>query len=142
MPTAKEKFRSLLKTHSEYTQEAYNFIYEILEYTLRRLNRLPGNGKKGRVNTGSLLESFRLHSIEQFGCLAKTVLNELGIRTTNDIGNIAFNLVEYDLMGKQKRDKKEDFNNVYDFDKVFDLKQKILYDYEREEWEVEYIQKE
>ena len=40
MKTATEKFRKLLKTHREYTLEAYGFIYEVLDYKLRRLDRL------------------------------------------------------------------------------------------------------
>jgi len=51
--------------------------------------------------------------------MAKAVLNSWGIRNTGDIGNIVFNLIEIEQMKKTKHDKREDFDNVYDFETAF-----------------------
>ena len=137
MQTAEEKFDSLLNDHKEYNEGAYDFIYDALDYTQKYIIR----DKTKQANAKEFSEGFRLYAINKFGCLAKTVLNEWGIKTTDDIGNIVFNLVEYNLMGREENDKIENFRNLYDFDKVFNLKPKFLYDYERKEWKVEYIEK-
>lgn len=137
MLTTQEKFSRLLKKHKEYNREVYNFIYEALDYTLRSI--VKTNAKNQHVSAEELSEGFRLHAINQFGCLAKTVLNEWGIRTTEDIGNIVFHLVEYDLMGKQDNEKRKNFRNLYDFNKAFTLNPKFSYNYETKEWQVSYV---
>ncbi len=140
MQTAEQKFRKLLKDHQEYREEAYSFIYEALDHAKemykKRLEKRGGH----HVTARELLESFRLHAIDQFGCLASIVLKAWGVKTTSDIGDIVFNLVEYDLMGKQEKDTRKAFDNVYEFSAVFSLKPVFSYEKERE-WKCRYIQK-
>src|SRR3989344_2549759 len=116
MQTAEEKFDSLLNDHKEYNEGAYDFIYDALDYTQKYIIR----DKTKQANAKEFSEGFRLYAINKFGCLAKTVLNEWGIKTTDDIENI---------------------RNLYDFDKVFNLKPKFSYNYGRKKWKVSYIQK-
>ena len=52
--------------------------------------------------------------------MARTVLNQWGVRRTGDFGEIVFNLVEEQIMSKQDSDTREDFADVYDFEDVFD----------------------
>ena len=47
----------------------------------------------------------------------KCVLNSWGVYRTVDFGNIVFNLIEIGQMKKTDRDKLEDFENVFDFDR-------------------------
>jgi uncharacterized repeat protein (TIGR04138 family) len=54
--------------------------------------------------------------------MTKTVLNHWGVNTTDDFGEIVFNMVENGLMGKTEKDSREDFKNVYDFHEVFDIR--------------------
>ena len=136
--TTAEKFERLLRQYSDYDREGYNFIYEALDYTLKNLVKKRRSTQ--HVSGEELAKGLRLYAINQFGCLAQTILNELGIRTTEDIGNIVYNLIEFDLMGQQKSDKKEDFNNLYNFDKVFNLKPVFSYNSEKKEWKTEYLQ--
>lgn len=140
MQTVAEKFRNLLQECPLYDEEAYRFIYETLGYILKRAVRKEEKTPH-HVTIKELAEGFRLYAIEQFGCLAKIVLNELGVRTTKDIGQIVFNLIEHDLLRKQPQDKREDFNNLYDFNKVFNLKPKFKYNPNTNELETKYVQK-
>ena len=48
--------------------------------------------------------------------LAKNVLNEWGVHTTGDFGEIVFNLIDIGQMKKTDHDRREDFENVFDFD--------------------------
>ena len=54
--------------------------------------------------------------VQQYGMLSKNVLNEWGVRSTADFGEIVFNLIEIGQMKKTDSDRREDFENVFDFD--------------------------
>ena len=138
--TALEKFRNLLSNDKRYDPEAYNFVHEALDWTLKqRVN--SGRRTNKTVRTWDLLEGIRRYAIEQFGCLAMIVLETWGVTTTDDFGAIAFNLVEYELMGKHGFNSKEDFHDAYDFAEVFDLSPVFCYFPSRGDWEVAYVTK-
>lgn len=63
-----------------------------------------------------LCEAIRLYALEQYGYMAKCVLNSWGVYTTGDFGEIVFNLIGIGQMRKTKEDRREDFNDVFDFD--------------------------
>ena len=48
--------------------------------------------------------------------MAKTVLTTWGIHSTDDFGEIVYNLIKVDLMKKSDSDRREDFDGVFDFD--------------------------
>lgn len=76
-------------------------------------------GRKQPIIAHQLLEGIRRLMAERYGPLAKMVLNSWGIFTTDDIGEVVFNLYEAGLMVKTSADRLEDFHAVYDFDQVF-----------------------
>ncbi len=53
----------------------------------------------------------------EFGYLAKTVFHQWGIRRTDDLGEIVFNLIEAELLTKNDTDSRADFQNVLDLDR-------------------------
>jgi uncharacterized repeat protein (TIGR04138 family) len=55
---------------------------------------------------------------EQYGLLAKLVLASWGIRSTSDFGEIVYNLIRIGRLSKSPRDRREDFDNVYDFEQA------------------------
>ncbi len=63
-----------------------------------------------------LCEAIRRYALEQYGYLAKNVLNSWGVHSTSDFGNIVFNLIEIKQMKKTSNDRREDFDDVFDFD--------------------------
>ena len=66
-----------------------------------------------------LCEAIRLYALEQFGLMAKVVLNSWGIRTTGDFGELVYNLIRIGMMKKSPQDRREDFDDCYDFDEAF-----------------------
>lgn len=66
-----------------------------------------------------LCGAIREYAIDQYGLMAKVVLNSWGVRSTSDFGEIVYNLINIDMMKKSKTDRREDFDNVYDFDEAF-----------------------
>jgi uncharacterized repeat protein (TIGR04138 family) len=71
------------------------------------------------VSGQELCQGFKTLALSEFGIMAKTVLESWGIKTTDDIGEIVFNLIDVELLSKTEEDKKEDFHNVFDFEQVF-----------------------
>jgi uncharacterized repeat protein (TIGR04138 family) len=52
--------------------------------------------------------------------MAKVVLDHWGIRSTLDIGDIVFTLVDLGLLISQPQDSRDDFYGVFDFADAFD----------------------
>lgn len=70
--------------------------------------------------TGQVLcQAIREYALQQYGLLAKTVLNSWGIYTTGDFGEIVYNLIGIGMMRKSKSDRREDFDDQYDFEDAF-----------------------
>jgi uncharacterized repeat protein (TIGR04138 family) len=118
----------LLKQDRRYHIEAYQFIRESLEYA-QRVMKMPAytgenendEGNSAHHLTGQqLCQAIREFAIEQYGYMAKTVLNSWGIHTTGDFGEIVYNLIRIREMRKSKSDKREDFDDQFDFKDAFD----------------------
>jgi len=112
-PNAEELLQSILAHDPRYTAGAYTFVRDGLDYTVRRLE------KPRHVSGQELLEGIREFAIEEFGPMAKTILNGWGIERTEDIGEIVFNMIETGLLGKTESDSRADFADGYDFNEAF-----------------------
>jgi uncharacterized repeat protein (TIGR04138 family) len=108
-----EKIRDLLKRDSRYRPEAYDFIRQALEFQGQRAQ------VRGHLSGRDLLEGFRDLAIQRYGPLARMVLEQWGIRRTEDVGEVVFNMVDVGLLSKTETDRREDFAGVYDFRDVF-----------------------
>ena len=49
-----------------------------------------------------LCEAIRLYALDQYGYMAKCVLNSWGVHNTGDFGEIVFNLIRVGLMRKNR----------------------------------------
>lgn len=116
----------VLRDDDRYSVEAYQFVREALSYAqdVLGLGMSAGPNDEGppveRHLTGQqLCEASRLYALEQFGLMAKTVLGTWGVKSTDDLGEIVYNLIKVDLMKKSDDDRREDFDSVFDFDVGF-----------------------
>lgn len=67
------------------------------------------------VTGQDLCEAIRQYALAQYGLLARSVLGHWGVHSTDDFGEIVFNLIDIGQMRKTDSDRREDFANVYDF---------------------------
>lgn len=104
---------AIIQTDNRYTAEAYLFLRQALDYTVRKLN------EPRHISGQELLDGIRVFALKEFGPVTKRVLSEWGIHECIDFGHIVFNLVEGGLLGKTEEDSIEDFANGYDFDTAF-----------------------
>ena len=61
-----------------------------------------------------------MYGIEQYGYLTKMVLAKWGINSTSDFGDLVYNLIRIEQMRKSESDRREDFDDVYDFKNAFE----------------------
>ena len=127
-----DPLREILEKDSRYKPEAYQFLFEALDFTQKMLGLQDADTTAERHVSGQqLVEGIRRLALEQFGPLAVAVFNEWGIRGTADFGEIVFNLVENQLMSKTEQDQREDFHNAYDFEVAFRQGYRISVDTDR-----------
>lgn len=98
---------------ARYKPDAYEFLMQALQFTQDKLK------KNTHITGKELLEGIRELIIQQYGVMAKTVLNHWGITATLDFGAIVFNMVDNKLLSKTETDSIEDFKDGYDFEAVF-----------------------
>lgn len=118
--------KQVLDSDPRYSVEAYEFIRDALGYAhdVMQLGVASSSdddqAEKERHLTGQeLCEASRRYAIEEYGLMAKVVLNNWGIYSTSDFGELVYNLIRVDMMRKSPSDQREDFNDVFDFDKAF-----------------------
>jgi uncharacterized repeat protein (TIGR04138 family) len=133
MTDPQKAFLDLLREDRRYRPEAYQFVWEALNFAQKelkmgapRVSEPAGQHKPERHVSGQeLCEAARQYALHQYGLLAKTVLNSWGICSTSDFGEIVFNLIRIGHMRKTKEDRREDFDNVYDFDAAIEQEFRI-----------------
>jgi uncharacterized repeat protein (TIGR04138 family) len=124
----------LAEEDPRYKFDAYLFVFEALSYAQNILgmgSERPSEplGDAGgeeeaetperHVTGQELCEAIRRYALEQYGLMAKSVLNSWGLQSTSDFGEIVFNLIRAGQMRKTPADRREDFDDVYDFDTAF-----------------------
>lgn len=108
-----QRIKEIVKRDTRYRVEAYLFLLAALEYSLDRLE------VRRHLTGRELLEGIKDYAIEQYGPMAYSVLESWGVHTTDDFGEIVFNLVEAGVLNKTPEDRREDFHDVYKFKEVF-----------------------
>ena len=124
----------LLEEDRRYPLEAYIFVFEALHYAQNALGMgsEAASERSGRepaeeadpspqrhVSGQELCQAIRQFALEQYGYMAKLVLGNWGLHATGDFGEIVFNLIGIGKMRKTRHDRREDFDDVYDFDSAF-----------------------
>jgi len=111
----------ICKEDDRFDRKAYTFVRLALDSTVKDLKKKqPERTQKSQhVSGAELLQGIRAHALEQYGPLAKTVLNAWGVKRCSDFGDIVFNLIEYNVFSKTENDRREDFADIYDFEEAF-----------------------
>lgn len=109
------RFRKILESDSRFSLGAYRFVLQALNYTQRQITE----GAERHISGQELLEGIQEFALEEFGPLGGAVFRIWGIQSTEDIGEVVFNLVEHDFMGKRKEDSIDDFSNGFEIDTYF-----------------------
>ncbi len=112
------KLRDLVAERPQYGRAAYEFIFEALDFAMMRLGKHRRRGADRHLAVDELLEGVRTFAMSQYGPLARTVLESMGIYSTEDFGEVVFNLVEKGLLNKQDTDSREQFIGGFSFQEL------------------------
>lgn len=113
------QLKEILKKDGRYKADAYEFVMQAIWHTQKKLKR------EGHVTGKELLEGIRGFGLAQFGAMAVTVFEHWGVKSTEDFGEVVFNMVENGMLRKTDEDSRKDFKGVYDFNKAFDITDQI-----------------
>lgn len=120
MSTETESVWDRLKaSRGPYPPQAFVFVQEGLRYTADRLHGDNDPCADRHVSGQQLSLGLRDYAIEQYGLLARTVLESWSVRRSEDFGRMVFAMVEAGLLRKTEEDSIEDFTGVFDFDESF-----------------------
>jgi uncharacterized repeat protein (TIGR04138 family) len=113
-----EVVEQIIEKDSRYGKEAYIFLKDALEFTIKQRKR--GKAESGsHVNAAELLDGLRQLALKEFGPMVMTVFEYWGIRTSADVGQMVFNLINAGVFGKTESDAVDDFDQALDFHLAF-----------------------
>jgi uncharacterized repeat protein (TIGR04138 family) len=104
----------LRERHPRFQETAYVFVLSALHHVLEHMT------EPRHISGRELAEGVRDLAIQRFGPMARTVLEHWGIRSTTDVGELVFALVECGILIKQDEDGPDDFKGLFDFEDAFD----------------------
>lgn len=107
----KDSYSDILKTDGRFDSRAYDFVLEVI--------RIASEDAKGHVSGHELLCYFRDLTLDAYGPLAYTTLNDWGVHSCEDVGAIVFNLYNAKRIGKTDSDSPEDFVGGFNFRREF-----------------------
>jgi len=107
---------------TRYKIGAYSFVLSGLEYYLIKI------GERRHVSGAELAVGLTEFAVKQFGPLATSVLENLGIKESIDFGYIVYNMIDLGIMGKEPHDRLEHFSDAIDIEHYCDSKDTFIID--------------
>ncbi len=126
-PDTWKKLQEITKKDTRFSIHAYQFIFEALDFTASKLGKKYNSSKEDErhVTGQELSEGIKQYALQKFGYMTREIFEQWGITKSKDFGEIVFNLVKGELMGKTESDSVKDFDNLYDFKVEYDDKFKF-----------------
>lgn len=110
--------KNILQRDTRFDPGAYEFLKQALDYTVtEHAKHAPSTSQ--HVTAAELLTGFKDLALKEYGPMASTLLNEWGLESCNDVGDMVFLLIEEGMFGKQDSDQRQDFTEVFDFHQAF-----------------------
>ncbi|MDR2693668.1 MAG: hypothetical protein LBB74_05580 [Chitinispirillales bacterium] len=98
---------------TRYKTGAYEFVMGGLDFCATK------SGENRHVTGPELSKALLTLAHRQFGPMAKSVLNNWGIKKTDDFGCVVYNMIKVKILDKRPTDSLDDFNNVIDMDALY-----------------------
>jgi len=114
--TFEETVEQIVAKNERYHREAYLFVRDSLALTIEAAIK---GGHPSEVDATDVLNGFRDSAVKQFGPMAKFVLEEWGIYTCHDFGEILFNMADVGFLANSAKGCQTAFDDGFDFDEAF-----------------------
>ncbi|YCM44904.1 Minf_1886 family protein [Verrucomicrobiaceae bacterium 227] len=109
---------AIIKSDPRFQPGAFFLVREALDFTVDRLAK-ESQGEKRHVTGRELLTGFRDYAIQEYGPMVWTLLEDWGIKSCRNVGEIVFLFIEHGVFGKQDSDSLDDFSEIYTFEEAF-----------------------
>ena len=117
----KKTIEQIAQEDGRYDIKALKFVFDGLGETIREIREESESDSGTRHITGAeLAKGIANLARQRWGFLANMVLNRWGVSTTRDMGEIVYLMIKHNWMTAQETDRIEDFDDVYDFQEVFE----------------------
>ncbi len=113
----------VIREDGRYPPEAFEFLNEGLARAVHHVHGegAPQHGVQSHVSGRELSFALRDLAVDKWGMLAPTVLGRWNIHSSFDFGQMVYLMIRNGFMQKTEEDSIEDFRDVFDFDKAFEL---------------------
>jgi uncharacterized repeat protein (TIGR04138 family) len=125
------RIQQVAQKDARYAPAAYYYLFDALDYAMAKLGRNTRVGLDRHISVSELLHGIKDYALDQYGPLARLVLESWGVRRTEDFGEIVFHLIEAGLLNRRDEDRKEDFEGVFSFHEAFELSYTVDIPWER-----------
>lgn len=116
----KKTIEEIATEDGRYNAQALKFVYEGLGATIRKIKEAADEDQPRHISGADFSRGLARLAIERWGRLSRMVLNRWGVSSTRDLGEIVYLMIDHKWMTAQETDRIEDFNEVYDFEDVFE----------------------
>jgi|SRR5438034_1852669 len=114
-----EELEKILAKDSRYHRDAYLFVREALDHTQKMIGKPAKKNEIRHVTGQQLLAGIKDYALSQYGPMTLMLLQEWGIRSCEDFGEMVFLMVECNLLAKTEKDTRDDFKEAYSFTEAF-----------------------
>lgn len=115
--TFDDAIAGIVERDPRFHPDSYSLLRDALDFTMRGI--VKTEGEERHVTGVELLEGFRKHALEEFGPMTFSVLDDWGVGSSGDVGEMVFNMIGVGVFGESDNDSLEDFVGVYDFEDAF-----------------------
>ena len=114
-PELQKKFEELLARDTRYPAKAYAVVQDAIKCA--QAVRTDPDDPLRHVTARQILEALSHLAKLEFGNGARECLAAVGIKTSDDVGEIVYNLVSIGGMATTENDSRADFTGTFDLDR-------------------------
>jgi uncharacterized repeat protein (TIGR04138 family) len=112
---AEDDLDRLEERHPQFDARAYGFVLRALDVVIRSL------ADARHISGRELSAGVRDLALEEFGILARSVLEHWGVRSSDDIGQVVFAMIDQGILVRDEGDELGDFSDAFDFVEAFEV---------------------
>jgi len=109
-PELSKATEELRLTYPNYTLESYQFVSNAVSCTIAKL------ASHRHISAAELLAGIRDYAREQYGAVAPLVMDQLGLRTARNVGEVVYLLISVKLLAASPEDSPDDFNVAFSWE--------------------------
>ena len=109
-PELSKATEELRLTYPNYTLESYQFVSNAVSCTIAKL------ASHRHISAAELLVGIRDYARERYGAVAPLVMDQLGLRTARNVGEVVYLLISVKLLSASPEDSPDDFNVAFSWE--------------------------